>query len=67
MPYKDQTKCYRTFDGVQWPNLCDVMDGSHEDEVKARKAAGHRIRLIKHPDGYRQAFIHPDDLDRRDF
>lgn len=65
MPFKHQAECYRTFDGVRWPNLCDVLDGDQEDEVRARKAAGHRIRLIKHPDGYRQAFIRPEDLARK--
>jgi quinolinate synthase len=54
--------CYRTFDGVKWPNYCDVLDQSHEEDVEKAKKEGKRIKLRKHPDGYYQAFIHPDDL-----
>lgn len=62
MAIKHQSDCYRTFDGVRWPNLCDMLAEEHEVEVKARKSAGQRIRIRTHPDGYGQAFIHPDDL-----
>lgn len=61
MPCKDQTLCYRTFEGVRWPNLCDMLDAQHEIDVAAAKKAGVRIRLRKHPEGYRQAFFYPDD------
>lgn len=64
MASKHQTDCYRTIDGARWPNLCDVLEQDHEDEIAARRKAGHRIRLVKHADGYHQAFIHPDDLGR---
>lgn len=62
MPFKHQSDCYRTFAGVRWPNLCDMLADEHDVEVAARKAAGHRIRIRTHPEGYQQAFIHPDDL-----
>jgi hypothetical protein len=64
---KHQSDCYRTIRGQRWPNLCDILETYHEEEVAARRLAGHRIRLFKHPDGYRQAFIHPDDLVRYDW
>jgi len=64
MPYKDQTKCYRTFDGVRWMNFCDILDDRHEEYVAAVKAAGVRVRLCKHPEGYHQAFFHPDDAEK---
>lgn len=62
MAIKHQSDCYRTFDSVRWPNLCDVLDEENERDIAKRKAQGQRIRLRKHPDGYYQAFIHPDDL-----
>lgn len=62
MPIKHQSACYRTFDGVRWPNLCDMISELEEWAVAEAKAAGKRIRIRTHPDGYRQAFIHPDDL-----
>jgi hypothetical protein len=64
MPIKNQSDCYRTIKGVRWPNLCDVLEPSQENEVRARRDAGHRVRTIRHPDGYYQAFIHPDDLEQ---
>ena len=62
MPIKNQMDCYRTFEGIRWPNFCDVIDENTERAVSDAKAAGKRIKLRKHPDGYIQAFIHPDDL-----
>ena len=62
MAYKDQTQCYRTFDGVRWPNWCDVMEDEQVKAVEDAKAAGKRIKLRKHPDGYYQAFMHPEDM-----
>lgn len=62
MPIKNQTDCYRTFDGVRWPNFCDVLDEGHEKDVASAKRQGARIKMRAHPDGYSQAFIHPDDL-----
>lgn len=64
MTFKDQTKCYRTFGGVRWVNLCDMLDEQHEIDVRAAKAAGVRVKLRKHPEGYRQAFTHPDDSEK---
>jgi hypothetical protein len=63
MPYKDQTLCYRTFQGIKWINFCDVTEDYHNERVVEKKLKGARIKLIKHPDGYRQAFIHPEDFD----
>ncbi|MGN6772655.1 MAG: hypothetical protein ACTHJQ_22820 [Rhizobiaceae bacterium] len=62
MAAKHQSGCYRTFHGVRWPNLCDMLTEEQEAEIRARKDCGHRIRIRIHPDGFRQAFIHPDDL-----
>ena len=64
MPIKDQTACYRTVNGVKWPNFCDMLDDVHFEDVAKAKAAGARIKKIKHPDGYHQAFIHPDDINK---
>jgi hypothetical protein len=61
MATKHQENCYRTFDGARWPSLCDVLDESHKRDVAACKAAGVRVRMRKHPDGYHQAFYHPGD------
>jgi len=61
MPIKDQTLCYRTIKGVKWLNLCDMLEQIHQDDVAAIKRAGGRIALRRHPDGYQQAFFHPDD------
>lgn len=62
MAIKDQTDCYRTIDGLRWPNFCDILEDSHREDVAACKAAGIRIKIRKHPEGYHQAFIHPDDF-----
>lgn len=64
MAYKNQTQCYRTFGGVRWANWCDVLDPAQETEIRYLKAIGIRFRQVKHPDGYRQAFIHPEDVRR---
>lgn len=61
MPFKDQTQSYRTFDGVRWFNLCDVLDDQCERDVMAAMDAGVRVKTRKHADGYQQAFYHPDD------
>lgn len=65
MPVKHQSDCYRTIDGLRWPNLCDVFSEDDERDIAKRKAKGQRIRMRKHPEGYYQAFIHPDDLESR--
>lgn len=62
MPVKDQTKCFRTFGGIKYMNLCDVLDEQHFELVKLAKAMPIRHRLIKHPSGYGQLFVHPDDV-----
>ena len=64
MPFKDQTKCYRTFGGIRWMNLCDMLDERHELDVAAAKDAGVRVRIRKHPEGYHQAFYHPEDQNK---
>lgn len=62
MTFKNQQDCYRTFDGVRWINFCDVLEESHERDVAEARRQGARIKMRKHPDGYHQAFIHPDDF-----
>lgn len=62
MPFKHQNQCYRTFDGVQWPNFCDVLDDEEKRAIAEAKADGARFKMRKHPGGFAQAFIHPDDL-----
>lgn len=64
MAFKHQSDCYRTFDGMRWPNLCDGLSAEQKNEIAARKSAGHRIRIRSHPDGYQQAFIHPEDVQK---
>jgi hypothetical protein len=61
MGIKHQTESYRTIGGIQWPCLMDILSAEHDAEIKARKASGARIRIIK-IDGFRRAFIHPHDL-----
>ena len=62
MAWKLQTDCYRTFDGVRWPNLCDMLDPDQIERVASLKRQGVRVRIRKHFCGYGQAFIHPEDL-----
>jgi hypothetical protein len=62
MPFKHQSECYRTVNGVRWPNFCDVMSDEDEQEIAKAKSLGARFKMRKHPDGYRQAFIDPDGL-----
>ncbi len=64
MSFKDQTQCYRTIKGVKWPNFCDILEDSDQADVDAFKASGGRVAIRTHPDGYKQAFVHPDDLDK---
>lgn len=64
MAFKDQTECYRTIKGQRWLNLCDILDQHHQDSVDEFRAWGGRVALRSHPDGYKQAFAHPDDLAR---
>lgn len=63
MPYKHQSDCYRTINGVRWTNFCDILDDKTAEEIAGFKKNGMRFRLIKHPDGFKQAFVHPDDLE----
>lgn len=62
MPYKDQTKCYRNINGQRYENACDVLDDRAERDVELCKAGKFRHRLIKHPDGYKQLFVHQEDM-----
>ncbi|GAA5662618.1 hypothetical protein Brsp07_01088 [Brucella sp. NBRC 14130] len=62
MAIKHQSQCYRTFAGVRWPNLCDLCGPDHEAAATAVRKAGYRIKVQAHPDGFRRAFIHIDDL-----
>lgn len=64
MPIKNQTECYRTVKGIRWPNMCDIMTEDDELDVARFRARGGRLKVLKHPDGYKQAFAHPDDLER---
>lgn len=57
---KHQADCYRTFGGEKWMNYGDILSDEHMAEVKAMQAAGTKIKLRKHPDGYYQAFIKPE-------
>lgn len=62
MTFKHQSECYRTFNGVKFVNYADVLDDAVKLDVEQRQRAGQRVRIRKHPGGYYQAFIHPDDL-----
>jgi len=64
MPFKAQSNCYRTIEGVRWPNFCDVLGPEDERAVQEAKGQGARFRFVKHPQGFRIAFIHPDDYAR---
>lgn len=61
MPTKHQDKCYRTIKGEKYMNFCDVLGEIDFQAVDMAKQLKLRRRLIKHPDGYRQLFIHKDD------
>lgn len=60
MPFKDQTKCYRTINGQRYVNLCDIMEDYHEALAAKCKREKVPHRVIKHPDGYRQLFVRED-------
>lgn len=64
MAIKSQDQCYRTFDGVRWPNYSDMHSMEEELHVASLRAVGCRMRVRSHPSGFRIAFIHPDDLAR---
>lgn len=64
MPYKHQANCYRTIGGVQYVNQCDVLGEEHFKLVETAKRLKVRHRVVKHPDGYGQLFVHPDDTAR---
>lgn len=64
MAIKSQDQCYRTFDGVRWPNYSDMHSMEEELHVASLRASGCRIRVRSHSSGFRIAFIHPDDLAR---
>lgn len=61
MPYKDQTKCYQTINGVKYVNQFDVVDPEHAYLVQKAKDLGLRMKLVSHPDGFKQLFLHPND------
>jgi hypothetical protein len=58
---KHQSNCFRTINGKQYRNQCDVMDEPDFALVEKAKQLKIRHRVIKHPDGYGQLFVHPDD------
>lgn len=60
MPYKNQTKCYRTIKGEKWENFCDVLSEADAQSVAELKKAGRQVRMVKHPDGFLQAFVRPE-------
>jgi SAM-dependent methyltransferase len=55
--------CYRTIGGVRWLHWCNVLGDESKQAVAQSKAAGLRIALRKHRDGYLQSFVHPDDFE----
>ena len=59
---KNQTKCYRTFKGHRYENLCDVMDDIDFNLVKKVKLLNLRHRVVKHSEGFGQLFVHVDDI-----
>lgn len=61
MPVKHQSDCYRMLGGKKYTNYCDILELSHWAIVASAKAAKIRHRVFKHPDGYSQFFVHPDD------
>lgn len=63
MPVKHQAACYRTFEGVRWSNMSDLLSVSMEGAAEAVQKQGFHVKVRTHPDGYKQAFVHPDDLD----
>lgn len=62
MPIKHQSACYRTIAGVRWINLADLVSVEMESAASAVREAGYRIKVQVHPDGFRRAFVHPEDL-----
>lgn len=64
MPYKHQARCYRTIDGIQWANQCDVLGDEHFALVAKAKRLKVRHRLVMHKHGYRMLFVHPDDVSK---
>lgn len=64
MAFKHQSNCYRTINGEKWVNLCDVLGPEDKAEIVRRKALGQKIAMRKHAEGYHQAFIHPNDLEK---
>lgn len=64
MPYKPQSDCYRTIKGEMYENLCDVISEETEAAVIEVKELKLRHRVIKHPDGFKQLFVHADDIDK---
>ena len=64
MPYKDQSDCYRTIKGEKYINLCDMLEQRDDDALAEIKEKKLRHRVIKHPDGFRQLFIHSDDVQK---
>jgi hypothetical protein len=58
---KDSADCWRTINGVRWPQWrCEPSDTI----IAAYRAAGVRCRKIKHKDGATDLMIHPDDRDK---
>ena len=66
MAVKHQSDCYRTFGGLRWVNFCDMFEDEHFIAVANLKASGARVKIRTHPEGYQQAFVHPDDIAKRD-
>ena len=61
---KHQSNCYRTVDGVRWPNLCDLLEGPKQlAYARAARRQAVRVKIHKHPEGYHQMFVHPEDVD----
>lgn len=64
MPYKHQAACFRTINGARYVNYCDILSDEHEECVVTAKVRQLRHRVIKHKDGFRQLFVHENDVDK---
>lgn len=59
---KSQDQCFRVWGGARWPNMMDMHTSAEEAEVSHWKNIGIRVRIRAHRRGFRQAFVHPDDV-----
>lgn len=64
MPYKPQTSCFRTINGVRYENQCDILGEEHRQLAAKAKRLKTRCRIVKHKNGFKQLFVHPADVDK---